>query len=223
MMLLFAMATWLSLLALFLLLTRHYFLCLPHPEGGQTAKTDKRSPADYFRWLFQSIPGWFRGNLGKRIWDNYQEISVKPYNTLEIWVHLGLTVSFWYLAVSGFVFAVFLLRGLTGVFLVFHMILGGVFGLCLMLTVLFQAKDYPVAASRPDPSITQWETICFWIFAFAGAALVLTALLMMVPLWSLIGHLKTVWAHRLSALSALLSVVAFMYFKWYRIRGFHGR
>jgi hypothetical protein len=219
-MLLFAILSWLSLAALFLLLTRHYFLHLPTAAGDQTGN---RSPSAYFRWLFTSVPGWFRGNLWQRFLLTYQEVAVKPYNTLEMWVHLALTVSFWYLVGSGFVFAACLFRGLTGVFLVFHMVLGGVFGLSLLLTVLFEAKSYPVAGFWPQPAGRNWEAIWFWSLVLSGTALVLTALLMMIPLWTLIGHLKTVWVHRLSAISALLSVGAFMYLKWYRIRVSHGR
>ncbi len=194
--LMFAILTWLSLVALWLILTWHH----------------------HRRLSFGHIPGWFKGKSWKRGPGVFQELCVTPYASHEKWLHIGLGLSFLYLALSGFIFAALLFRNLSGLLLVLHMVLGGVFGLGLALMVLFRAKEYPVAENWPEPHEHHWETICFWVFVLSGFALVLTALLMMLPLWDLMGHLKTVMLHRLAALSALLSAVAFVYFKWYRMR-----
>lgn len=218
-MLLFIILTWLTLAALFVLLSRHHYRHTFGHEGKKRAdRPESNSASTYFPWILSCIPAWFRDKPGKRGMKVFQELWITPYSPLEKWIHIGLSLSFVYLAASGFIFAVGLFHSITGVFLVLHMILGGFFGLSLALTGLVRAKDYPVAENWPDPHEHHWETLCFWIFVLSGFALVLTALLMMLPLWTLIGHLKTVMVHRVAALSALLSAIAFVYFKWYRVR-----
>ena len=218
-MLLFIVLTWLTLVVLFVLLTRHHYQHSFGHEGKERAdRLESNSVSSYFRWLLSCIPAWFRDKPWKRGMKVFQKLWVTPYSPQEKWVHIGLSLSFLYLVASGFIFAVGLFHSITGVFLVLHMILGGVFSLSLALTGLIRAKDYPVAENWPDPHEHHWETLCFWIFVLSGFVLVLTALLMMLPLWTLIGHLKTVMVHRVAALSALLSAIAFVYFKWYRVR-----
>ncbi len=217
-MLLFAFFTWLTLATLFVILPRHYYQHLPMQSEDQRDRPETGSMSAYFRWLLNCVPGCFQNKPWKRGLKVFRDLCVTPYSPQEKWIHIGLSLSFLYLALSGFFFAAILIRSLTGLLLVLHMILGGIFGLGLALTVLLRAKEYPVAENWPDPHEHRWETICFWIFAVSGFVLVLTALLMMLPLWDLIGHLNTVMVHRLAALSALLSAIAFVYFKWYRMR-----
>jgi len=195
-MLIFAIFTWLALVALLLILTWHH----------------------YKRLTFRHIPKWFQDKPWESGRKMFQDLYITPFSPQEKWIHIGISLSFLYLAGSGFFYAALLLRPLSGLFLVLHMILGGIFGLGLALILILRAKDYPVAENWPDPHEHHWETISFWLFALSGFVLVLTALLMMLPLWDLTGHLKTVMVHRLAALSALLSAIAFVYFKWYRMR-----
>jgi hypothetical protein len=218
MMLLFALVTWLALIVLFLLLTRHTYRHLPLQSEEQTGSQGTRGESTYLTWMLGQALSWFQHAPVKRSVSTYHKLCSEPYSNPEKWIHIGLSLSFLYLAASGFVFSALLLRSLTGMFLVLHMILGGIFSVNLALFVFLRAKDYPLDEHLPDPSGRHQETICFWIFILSGFLLVLTALLMMVPLWALIGHLKIVWVHRFAALSGLLSATAFVYFKWYRAR-----
>lgn len=193
-----------SVLALLLILSIHRFLEIRRnvPAASGTA-----SPG-YFSWVvrrvFYSI---------KHLKQSYQKWVVKRYKTGERWILICLSLSYGYLAASGFAFSLAGIR-LQGVFLLFHMLLGGLFAVCLSLAVVFQARFYrfdtPSTASHRRPSI-----FLFWIFVACGCLLIATALCLMLPVFSLRTQLDIFAIHKYGALVSLLSSISFISFSWY--------
>jgi hypothetical protein len=133
-------------------------------------------------------------------------------------------MSFCLLAASGFLFALLGSHRLFGVFLLLHVTLGGVFAVCLPLTVILWARYYMFDTGNPGqvegPSTSeekpgqqwQWKKIFFWTFMVSGFFLIVSALTLMLPYFSLIAQLDLFEVHRYSALVSLLSAVAFTRF-----------
>jgi hypothetical protein len=126
-----------------------------------------------------------------------------------------------YLAASGFAFAIFSPRALFGIPLVVHVVAGGIFALCLAADVILRAKEYSslidifTSGGRPLGYLVGLisrplrQSLLYWVFVIAGLALVLTALLSMLPYFSYRTQLGLVETHRWSALAAALSGMAF--------------
>jgi hypothetical protein len=193
------------LLALFFLLSYHCF---------------RQSPEDrYFLWLRSRIPfvaktpwiEWFQ-NL-------YRTWFIQRYPANQRWIYLGLAISYGYLALSGFLFA-FLRVRLFGLILLFHVVLGALFAVCLGLTVVLRARFYTwnVEDLAPENLKTKagkqkmWQIVMFWIFVVSGLGLVVTALFQMLPSFSLRAQLIIFEVHRYAALEILLAGIAFLYF-----------
>ncbi|MGB2844334.1 MAG: hypothetical protein WBC02_05735, partial [Candidatus Aminicenantaceae bacterium] len=60
--------------------------------------------------------------------------------------------------------------------------------------------------------VTVKQKILFWLFVISGLLQALTALSLMLPVFSLTTQMSVVAIHRYSALGALLSAIAFFYF-----------
>lgn len=146
------------------------------------------------------------------------------YPVVEKWGTISLSVSFIFLAVSGFIYALFFTQNLHGYPLLFHVILGGIFAICLPLVVVLQAPVFsfwsketefankiPGGRKRTGP-VPLIQKIFFWLFVISGFLLILTALTSMLPAFSLKDQLSMADIHRYSALVALLSAIAFAYF-----------
>ncbi len=180
----------------------------------------------YFRFKKQkhslSFILWVRDSLIKRF--NLGRASaavewfdlhvVRPNPQAQRWIFIGLVFSFLYLALSGFFFALIFPRPLTGLFLMAHVGLGGVFAVCLAGVVILRARVYDLSQPE-DPRAAQSGTLLlisrllFWAFVISGLALVLTALFMMLPLFAQAGHVRIVETHRYCALVSVLSAGAF--------------
>ena len=190
-----------SVLALLLTLSIHRFLETKRkvPAASGTASSS------YFSWVLHSI--FFSLKHFKQ---SYQKKAVQRYKTGERWILIFLSLSYGYLAASGFVFSLAGIR-LQGVFLLLHMLLGGLFAACLSLTVVFQARFYrfdtPSTASHQRPSI-----FLFWIFVACGCLLIATALCLMLPVFSLRSQLDIFAVHRYGALASFLSAISFISF-----------
>lgn len=205
-----------SILALLLTLSIHRFLEI---KRKVTAVSGTASPG-YFSWAVRRV--FFSITHLKQ---SYQKWVVKRYKTGERWILICLSLSYGYLAASGFVFSLAGIR-LQGVFLLLHMLLGGLFAVCLSLAVVFQARFYRFdtqpaprqqnkttfqsTASHQRPSI-----FLFWIFVACGCLLIATALCLMLPLFSLRTQLDIFAIHRYGALASLLSAISFISFSWY--------
>ncbi len=141
----------------------------------------------------------------------------------EKWFLLCLYGSFLYLAASGFVFAIFVPRGLYGFPLVLHVFAGAVFAVCLTLIVFLRARRFvfdprPLVLPGDLESFRRfripwgpraWAKVCFWVFLAAGVSLAASALLPMLPWFYYRGQVILFGWHRWSALVSLLAGMAF--------------
>lgn len=173
----------------------------------------------------ESFPSWLRGRLtsllkerrGQGFRDWHAQHLVRPNPPRQRWIFLGMLLSFLYLALSGFVFAVFFSGPLRGIFLMAHVSLGGLFAVCLALVAFIRARVYDFGMDS-DPRGAQTgrplfvSRLLFWVFVCSGLFLTLTALLMMLPWLAQPGHARILDLHRYSSLIAVLSASAFAVF-----------
>jgi hypothetical protein len=135
------------------------------------------------KWAGQFYPGW------------------------RSWVFFGLILSFLYLAISGFLFALFVPRGLHGLPLLFHVAAGGIFAVCLSMVVVWRAREYMLDDVQP-----LLLKLMFWTFFVSGLCLIVTSLSSMFSFLSMKFQLGMIGWHRYSALVSLVSVSIFLYF-----------
>jgi len=175
----------------------------------------------YLRWLGgqarlavrKDAPrAWLAWVKGLKIW---------RVPAVEKWVFLVFYGSFLYLAASGLLFAFFVPRGLYGIPLLLHVIVGGFFAASLTLIILVKGKDYLLSPRRfslePqafDPrtwsiTVAMLQRMLFWVFAASGLLLIVTALLSMLPWLSTPGQRLVFNIHRSSALASVLAALAF--------------
>ncbi len=180
----------------------------------------------YFRYQRSAstkpFPAWCRdrfGSLvrerrGQGLRDWHVAHLVRPNPPRQRWIFLALVLSFGYLALSGFIFALFFTRPLRGIFLMAHVSLGGLFAVCLALAALIRARTYDFS-DESDPRGAQSghqlfvSRLLFWTFTGSGLLLIVTALLMMLPWFAQPGHGQILGLHRYSALLSVLSALAF--------------
>jgi hypothetical protein len=206
----FTIITLLSLAGLILGLTVHNFRAVRTERDG-------RDISAFLGWLGAAAGSGIKKipRLGLSAIPSLYRRLPGTWTAFEKLLAAGLALSFLYLALSGLIFALIPGRSLFGVFLVLHVMLGGLFALCLTLLVLFRAGDFVFTSPDDGTPLLQekvaWKAM-FWIFSAAGAALTATALMPMLPLLSHTGQLLAVSIHRFSALAALLSFITFVYF-----------
>lgn len=205
MMLTLTIVSVLSSLALFFLLSYHRF---------------NQSPADsYFSWLKSRMPVVAKKLRRERIEKIFHQWFTARYPVGQRWIFLGLAVSYGYLVSSGFLFAFIRVR-LYGLALLLHVILGALFAVCLCLAVLLRSRFYvwreedlvPANLKTKEGKRKLWQIVAFWIFVASGFVLVVTALLQMMPQFSLRTQLVVFDVHRSFALAIFLSGIAFLYF-----------
>ena len=214
----FGIITVVTLLILLFLLTFHRFRTGPIRAGK-----DSPPQAKYFPWLVDRILGLFKIPWAERFKGWYDAWIIQIYPPKQRWIFIGLGLSFGYLVLSGFFFALAGIR-LQGVFLLLHVILGGLFAVCLGLAVFLRARYYTWdledfegqkgalnlqtgAAKRKI-----WQIVLFWIFTASGLVLIVTALAQMLPYISLRAQLVMYEVHRYAALESLLAFIVFVYF-----------
>ncbi len=193
------------LLALFFLLSTHRF---------------RRSPVDrYLPWLRSRMLIFVKTPWIERSKKLYGLWFIQRYPANQRWIYLGLASSYCYLILSGFIFALIHVR-LFGLLLLLHVVLGGLFAVCLCLTVILRARFYTwnmedfVSANLKTEAGKRkvWEIVLFWIFVASGLVLIVTALFQMLPQFSLRAQLVILDIHRYAALEILLAGIAFWYF-----------
>jgi hypothetical protein len=175
----------------------------------------------YFSWLGRTLSRFFKreGWLGARsFYISWLSRYPRPW---QKWTLSGVILSFFYLAASGFGFALFSSRGLFGLALFLHVGLGGVFILGLAALTVLRAKDYiafpPAEASAgslsavtktiPQPLL---RSFLFWLFILSGLSLGLTALFSMLSYFTFEAQVDLIGVHRYSGLVALLSAIFFL-------------
>jgi hypothetical protein len=214
----FGIITVVTLLILLCLLTFHRFR-----TSRVQAKKDSPPQAKYFPWLGGRISALFKIPWAERLKGWYNTWVIQSYPPRQIWIFICLGLSFSYLVLSGFFFALTGIR-LQGVFLFLHVVLGGLFAVCLGLAVFLRARYYtwdPEDFEGEKGALNLqtgaakrkiWQIVLFWIFTASGLVLIGTALFQMLPDFSLRAQLVMFDIHRYAALGTLLAAIAFVYF-----------
>jgi hypothetical protein len=176
----------------------------------------------YGAWLAARAKSVFRIETVKKTWAAFESWTSKYYPGWTKWLFAAFALCFLYLAASGFFFAVFIARGIYGYPLVGHVVLGGLFALLLSGLLLWRARDYrfdkeeAAAFERfscpvfKNVSKTFVRKILFWVFAFFGLLIILTALLSMLPILPADAQRTLILIHKYSALASLLAAIVFV-------------
>ncbi len=139
-----------------------------------------------------------------RIYEGVRTWAERFYPGWKSWAFFSLILSFLFLALSGFFFFLFTRRGLFGLPLLLHVVVGGIFAVCLSMMVVWRARDYSMEAEQPV-----LLKALFWAFVVSGLCLIVTSLSSMIsflPMQFQIGMIK--W-HRFSAVMTLVSASIF--------------
>jgi hypothetical protein len=159
-------------------------------RGLISAETPGRALAFMKSWLAVNYPGWRQ------------------------WAFWALALSFGLCAASGFVFALFVGRGLFGLPLLAHVMSGALFALSLPAVLLLRARAFrpdagpgteafnlgPLVQVVPKQTLL---TALFWAFAASGLALIVTALASMLPYFYFRAQFPLLEFHRYAALAGL--------------------
>lgn len=193
-------------------------------QKASRQSSDKVPVNSYIPWLFSRMYAFLK-TAGIKGWrERYQQWVVRHHPGRERLVIICLGLSFCFQAASGFPFALLSAQRLYGIFLLLHVTLGGVFALCLPLALISRARHYSFDTEYPEPpraastpggksaSSRLWSKIFFWFFVASGLCLILTALTLMLPYFTLVAQLDLFVIHRYSALVSLLSAIALTYF-----------
>ena len=210
----FSIITILSMLGLVFLLS---FLYFRNKQERDSAGEDSANItlSGYFSWLFRCLPGLFRTEWIKRCWDLLQDRLSRHYQVGQRWIFICLGLSFLFQAASGFLFTLFGTQRLYGLSLLLHVLGGGLFAVSLSLVLVLRARCYSFdkQSSESKKDFPGWyQKILFWLFVVSGFILIVTALALMLPFFSLNVQQGMFEVHRYSALVALLSAAAFTYF-----------
>jgi hypothetical protein len=113
------------------------------------------------------------------------------------------------LAVTGF-YGVFISGRLGGWPLLAHVAVGGVYAVALALLVAFRSETFAfdttvwAGADRP---VGTFRKLFFWLFAAASVALMLTAVMMMMPRFGTAAQNLLIAWHRWAAYTATLAAI----------------
>ncbi len=151
------------------------------------------------------LKGWMRLYLWVKTW------AGQFYPGWRSWVFFGLILSFLFLSISGFLFALLVPRGLYGLPLLLHVVAGGIFAICLSMIVVWRARDYTL-----DVVLPILLKVMFWMFVISGLCLIVTSLSSMISFLSMTFQIGMIRWHRLFAFVSLASVSAFLYYSLYR-------
>jgi len=216
----FGIITVVFVLALFVVLSSYRFR---ERQGVDVRGSGGSVLKDYFSWLRKRSAALLKVSWLERVKQLYHIWIIQRYPPEQRWIFIGLALSGIYLILSGFVFALLGMR-IFGLFLLLHVVLGGLFAVCLCLAVILRARYYvwdpedfkgkKGALNLKTKSGFQrlLQIIFFWAFVASGFILILTALNQMLPSFSLRTQLVLFEIHRYAALGLLLSAIAFFDF-----------
>lgn len=207
----FIVLTLLSLLALTAVLTYMEFMKVTDSAEELVVEDRLKRSASFLSGLALQI---FSPQGIQRIKVFYLKWSDRDFSGWTKWFFHGLIMSSAFLILSGFFFALFIPRGLYGLSLLFHVMAGGVFAVCLSAVVVLRARHYPLEPGRPKKRAgrTLKTGILFWLGVASGLCLIVTALSSMLYFFPLTAQWGLIGVHRYGALVFLLSVIAFIYF-----------
>jgi hypothetical protein len=216
----FIILTLAALFAVFFALTYRRFES--RPAAKETAARARLSPSAYGAWLWLNIRKMFEGESFKKAKDAMKAWVRAHYPGWTQWIFIVLSVSFLYLVASGFIFALFVPRGLFGLPLLAHVAGGGLFAFSLAGILMWRGRAYrpgeEVEISGDvlacplfkNPPLALVRKAFFWTFAAFGLIQILTALGSMLPIFSFQTQVAMIVIHRYSALALLLTAIVFI-------------
>ncbi len=187
--------------------------------AGQTRRFDW---GGYGAWLTGRTKSAFRVQTVHKTCAAFESWSARYYPGWTKWLLAAFALSFLYLAGSGFFFAVFIPRGIYGLPLVGHVVLGGLFAVLLAGLLVGRARDYrfdkqeeavferfacPVFKNLTKAFVRK---VLFWTFAVCGLVIILTALLSLLPVLPAEAQHTLIGFHRYAALLSLLAAIVFV-------------
>lgn len=137
------------------------------------------------------------------------------------WVFFGLLASFFFQALTGIFFEVFIARGMFGLPIIGHMLGGGLFAASLAAMLLWRGRSYRLDENVPDffddhlrfspkaMSSSYGRKLIFWAFAAFGFVQVATAVGSMLPVFTFATQETLLALHRLSALGLVVTAALF--------------
>lgn len=191
---------------------------LPKEKRGLTTENFR----GYFRWIVD----WKKSFLKLERWDRCLDYLIawgqKNFPGWTVWVFYALVLSYIYLALSGFIFAWLVRRGLYGFPLLLHVAAGALFSISLTIVLFIKARlfmpeklakeasresdrgFYCPLAGKSFPRI-YLQAIAFWLFVLAGFFLVASTLGSMLPYFNYPAQIFFFHLHRWSALVSVLA------------------
>lgn len=195
-------------------------------RDSQTPAADGPAPKfawnAYAGWVTRRTKSMFQIETARKTRMAFESWTTKYYPGWMKWLFAAFVLCFLYLAGSGFFFAVFIARGIYGLPLVGHVVLGGLFAVLLAALLLWRARDYGFDKREEavferfacpvfkNISKTFVRKLLFWTFAFFGLLIILTALLSMLPILPADAQRTLILIHQYSALAALLAAIVFV-------------
>ena len=177
-----------------------------------SAKSSKGT--GFFAWLIIGLSRLFAGETWSRAAAKYRDWTTAHYPGPLQWIFMGLTLGFGVLVVSGFVFSLLGFWRLRGFPLIAHVGAGGLFAVALALMLWIRSGDYGLGSDsdrKEGHSPHFLRILSFWVFVLSGLFLLLTALAMMMPLFSTPSLHISFTLHRYAALASLLSASSLVF------------
>ncbi|MGB9894138.1 MAG: hypothetical protein ACPLRA_06955 [Candidatus Saccharicenans sp.] len=215
----FGITSFLLILSLNLVLTFERFL-RNQPEQKRNFTIENLRA--YVRW----IVSWKKSFLKLECWDKSLDYVIawgrKNFKGWTVWVFYALGLSYIYLALSGFLFAWFIPRGLFGFPLLLHVAAGALFAVSLTFILFLKGRDYfleeNLASSQGEsqrlfycPGVGKsfpkiyLQIAAFWCFILAGFFLIASTLGSMLPFFNYPAQIFFFNVHRWSALVSVLA------------------
>ncbi len=208
-----------ALIAIFFSLTYRRFGS--RPAVKETGARARLSFSAYEAWLWLNIRKLFERESLKKAKDVMKAWVRDYYPGWTQWIFIVLSASFLYLAASGFIFALFVPRGLFGLPLLAHVAGGGLFAFSLAGILMWRGRSYRPGQEDEissdvlayplfkNPPLALVRRAFFWTFAAFGLIQVLTALGSMLPIFTFETQVAMIVIHRYSALAILLAAILF--------------
>lgn len=209
-----------ALMAIFFALTYRRFGS--RPAVKETGARARSSLSAYGAWLWLNIRKMFERESLKKAKNEMKAWVRDHYPGWTQGIFIALGASFLYLAASGFIFALFVPRGLFGLPLLAHVAGGGLFAFSLAGTLIWRGRAYRPGEDDEisadvlacplfkNPPLAFVRKTCFWTFAAFGLIQVLTALGSMLPIFTFETQVAMIVIHRYSALAVLLAAILFI-------------
>lgn len=144
------------------------------------------------------------------------ETPARRFPRAEALIELGLCAGFIVLVLSG----LFLAGGVTGVFLLMHIFGGALFAATLAAIVVLRAKaNSQLCCCGEGANLsTLLERLSFWGLAVVGLCMILSAVLLMTPLFGTCGQISVTTMHKYLSIVVLIPGIGCGYFAVMRVR-----